>query len=59
MSRAESIVETQKVEKEKIGRNFLIALAVALDGYIIELGLGDDGNLGVEVDAEIKWLKTE
>ena len=31
----------------------LIALAVTLDGDGVEFGLCDDGNLGVEVDAEI------
>ena len=30
----------------------LIALAVTLDGDGVEFGLCDDGNLGVEVDAE-------
>ena len=30
----------------------LIALAIALDGDGIKFGLGDDGNLSVEVDAE-------
>ena len=31
----------------------LVALAVSLDGNGIKFGLGDNGNLGVEVDAEI------
>ena len=30
----------------------LIALAIALDGDGIKFGLGDNGNLSVEVDAE-------
>ena len=33
---------------------YLVALAVSLDGNGIKFGLGDDGNLSVEVDAEIK-----
>ena len=32
----------------------LIALAIALDGDGIKFGLGDDGNLSVEVDAKIE-----
>ena len=32
----------------------LVALAVSLDGNGIKFGLGDNGNLSVEVDAEIK-----
>ena len=32
----------------------LIALAIALDGDGIKFGLGDDGNLGMEVDARIE-----
>ena len=35
----------------------LIALAIALDGDGIKFGLGDDGNLSVEVDAKIKMLQ--
>ena len=31
----------------------LIAFAVSLDGDGVKFGLGDDGNLGVEVDAKI------
>ena len=31
----------------------LVALAVSLDGNGIKFGLGDNGNLGVEVDAEM------
>ena len=34
----------------------LIALAIALDGDGVKFGLGDNGNLSVEVDAEEKWL---
>ena len=34
----------------------LVALAVSLDGNGIKFGLGDNGNLGVEVDAKIKIL---
>ena len=33
----------------------LVALAVSLDGNGIKFGLGDNGNLGVEVDAEQKY----
>ena len=33
---------------------YLVALAVSLDGNGIKFGLGDNGNLSVEVDAEIK-----
>ena len=33
----------------------LVALAVSLDGNGIKFGLGDNGNLGVEVDAEEKY----
>jgi len=36
----------------------LIALAIALDGDGIKFGLGDNGNLSVEVDAENFRLKT-
>ena len=32
----------------------LVALAVSLDGNGIKFGLGDNGNLSVEVDAKIK-----
>ena len=32
---------------------YLVALAVSLDGNGIKFGLGNDGNLSVEVDAEI------
>ena len=32
----------------------LIALAIALDGDGIKFGLGDNGNLSVEVDAKIE-----
>ena len=35
----------------------LIALAIALDGDGIKFGLGDNGNLSVEVDAENFRLK--
>ena len=45
------------IKSERKEGKFLIALAVALDGDGIELGLGDDGDLGVEVDAERKGLK--
>ena len=31
----------------------LVALAVSLDGNGVKFGLGDNGNLGMEVDAEI------
>ena len=31
----------------------LIAFAVSLDGDGVKFGLGDDGNLSVEVDAKI------
>ena len=31
----------------------LVALAVSLDGNGIKFGLGDNGNLSVEVDAKI------
>ena len=34
----------------------LIALAIALDGDGVKFGLGDNGNLGVEVDAEKRLL---
>ena len=34
----------------------LVALAVSLDGNGIKFGLGDNGNLGVEVDAEKRLL---
>ena len=30
----------------------LVALAVSLDGDFVKLGLGDDGDLGVECDAK-------
>jgi hypothetical protein len=45
------------INSERKKGTFLIALAVALDGDGIKLGLGDDGDLGVEVDAERKMLK--
>ena len=32
----------------------LVALAVSLDGDFVQLGLGDDGDLGVECDARKK-----
>ena len=32
----------------------LVALAVSLDGNGVKFGLGDNGNLGVKVDAKIK-----
>ena len=32
----------------------LVALAVSLDRNGIKFGLGNDGNLGVEVDAKIE-----
>ena len=33
---------------------YLVALAVSFYGNSIKFGLGDDGNLSVEVDAKIK-----
>ena len=33
----------------------LVALAVSLDGNGVKFGLGDNGNLGVEVDAELVY----
>ena len=33
---------------------YLVALAVSLYGNSIKFGLGDDGNLSVEVDAKMK-----
>ena len=35
----------------------LVALAVSLDGNGIKFGLGNDSNLGVEVDAKINVTK--
>ena len=52
------VLDIKKLSERKEGkRKGLIALAVALDGDGIELGLGDDGDLGVEVDTERKRLK--
>ena len=48
--------KVQKVKYQKGEKRNLVALAVALDGDGIELGLGDDGDLGVQVDAEIQKL---
>ena len=50
------VLDINHSQKRRKGE-FLIALAVALDGDGIKLGLGDDGDLGVEVDAERKRLK--
>ena len=48
--------KVQKVKYQKGERRNLVALAVALDGDGIELGLGDNSDLGVQVDAEIQKL---
>ena len=32
----------------------LVAIASSLDGYCVKFGFGDDGNLSMEVNAEIK-----
>ena len=33
---------------------YLVALAVSLDGNGIKFGLGDNGNLSMEVDAKVE-----
>ena len=39
-----------------MNRKKLVAFAIALDGDGVKLSFGDDGNLSVEVDAEITEL---
>ena len=41
---------------EFMNRKKLVAFAIALDGDGVKLSFGDDGNLSVEVDAEITEL---
>ena len=40
--------------RQNIVMNHLVALAVSLDRDGIKFGLGDNGNLSVEVDAKIE-----
>ena len=44
------------ISKYSVGSvmKYLVALAVSLDGNGIKFGLGDNGNLSVEVDAKIE-----
>ena len=35
----------------------LVALAVSLDGNLVQFSLGDDGDLGVQGDAKEKMLE--
>ena len=45
--------------KKSLKPKDLVALAVSLDGDFVQLGLGDDGDLGVECDARKKAVTSK
>ena len=50
----ESFINVARMYRKEI-KEGLVAFAVSLDRDGVKFGLGDNGNLGVEVDAKIEF----